>query len=87
MRTAHADELIKLKSAEPALRQVVLTLDSPEALKSAGYGNAVVPDQSVTVVLYDNLKATKVYAYKEAKDIDVAAIMKEVKEKLAPFKK
>jgi hypothetical protein len=87
VRTAHADELTKLKSAEPALKQVVLTLDGPEALKGAGYGNAIVPDHPVSVVLYDKLKVAKIYSYKDAKDIDVAAIMKEVKENFAPFKK
>jgi hypothetical protein len=87
VRAAHADELTKLKSAEPALQQVVLCLDGPEALKAAGYGNAIAPDKLVSVVLYDKMKVTKVYSYKEAKDIDVAAIMKEVKENFAPFKK
>jgi hypothetical protein len=85
-RNTHADELTKLKSVEPALQQVVLCLDSAESLKSAGYGNAILPEKPVVVVLYDKLKVTNLYSYKDAKDIDVAAIMKEVKEKFAPFK-
>ena len=85
-RNAHADELIKLKSVEPALQQVVLCLDSAAGLKSAGY--ELNPEQPIVVVLYDKLKVTKIYPPKdETKDIDVAAIMKEVKEKFAPFKK
>jgi hypothetical protein len=85
VRTAHADELVKLKGAEPALQQVVLGLDSVAGLKAAGY--ELDPNQPVTVVLYDKLKVTKIYPKKGEKDIDVAAIMKEVKENLAPFKK
>jgi hypothetical protein len=85
VRAAHADELIKLKGAEPALQQVVLCLDSVAGLKAAGY--ELDPNQPITVVLYDKLKVTKIYPKKGEKDIDVAAIMKEVKENLAPFKK
>jgi hypothetical protein len=85
VRTAHADELTKLKSAGSALQQVVLCLDSVAGLKAAGY--ELDPDHPVTVVLYDKLKVSKIYPKKGEKDIDVAAIMKEVKENLAPFKK
>ncbi len=82
-RLAHADELIKLKSAEPPLQQVVLCLDSPAALKSAGYELT----EPITVVLYDKLNVKKKLEFKEMKDADVAAIMKYVKETFAPFKK
>ncbi len=82
VRTARADQLIKLKSAEPALRQVVLCLDSVAALKSAGYE---LPTEPLTVVLYDQLKVKKIYHPKD--DAAVAEIMKYVKDDFAPFKK
>jgi hypothetical protein len=83
VRTARADQLNKLKSAEPALRQVVLCLDSVAALKAAGY--ELDPNAPVTVVLYDQLKVAKIYHPKE--EANVATIMKYVKEEFAPFKK
>ena len=64
---------------------MVLCLDSTAGLKNAGY--ELDPEQPVVVVLYDKLKVTKIYPPKKTKDIDVAAIMKEVKEQFAPFKK
>jgi hypothetical protein len=85
-RAAHADELNKLKNAEqPPLQQVVLCLDSAAGLKRAGYD--LDPEKPVIVVLYDKLKVTKIYPFKEMTDADVATIMKEVTENFAPFKK
>jgi hypothetical protein len=85
VREAHADELAKLKSAEPPLKQVVLSLDGAAALQKAGY--TLKPEDQVTVVLYDKLKVTKKYDLKELTDAKVTEIMKEVKENLAPYKK
>jgi hypothetical protein len=86
VREVHAAQLAKLKGDEPALQQVVLGLDSAPALQKAGY--TISPEDQVIVVLYDQLKVAKVYTFKQAmKKMDVDAIMKEVKEHLAPFKK
>jgi hypothetical protein len=85
VREARADEVLKVKTQEPALQKVVLGLDGTSNLQKAGY--TLDPQQQVVVVLYDKLKVTKKYEYTDAKMVDVAAIMKEVKENLAPFKK
>jgi hypothetical protein len=85
VRETRAEELRKLKSAEPPLQQVVLALDSAAALQKSGYD--LKPNERIKVVLYDNLKVTKIYTVTDDKPLDVNAIMTEVKEKLAPFKK
>lgn len=86
VRVTRAEELGKLKSAEPPLQQVVLCLDSAAALQKAGYD--IDPKAQVIVVLYDKLKVTNVYTFTEKMtDDDVKKIMTEVKENLAPFKK
>jgi hypothetical protein len=85
-REAHAQELQKLKSAEPPLQQVVLALDSAAALQRAGYD--MPPNVQVRVVLYNQLKATRVKDFdKPPTEADVKAIMDEVKTKLAPSKR
>jgi hypothetical protein len=86
VREAHAQELQKLKSAEPPLQQVVLALDSAGSLQKAGYD--MPPTVQVRVVLYDQLKATRIKDFDKAlTDADVKSIMDEVKTKLAPSKK
>jgi hypothetical protein len=87
-REAHAQELLKLKSAEQQpLQQVVLALDSAASLQKAGYD--MPPTEQVKVVLYDKLKVggKKIYKYEKATDLDVKAIMDDVKTNLAPYKK
>ena len=84
MRAKHVDDLTKINTDKP-LRQVVLSLDSVGTLRTAGYD--IDPESYVIVVLYDKLQVTKVYTFKDMKTTDVEAIMKEVKENLAPFKK
>ncbi len=86
VREAHAQELQKLKSAEPPLQQVVLALDSAGSLQKAGYD--IPPSVQVRVVLYDQLKAIRIKDFNKAvTDADVKAIMDEVRTKLAPSKK
>jgi hypothetical protein len=86
VREARAEELSKLKSAEPQLQQVVLCLDSAAALHKAGYD--IDPKAQFVVVLYNELKVTRVFTSEKAMtEADVKEIMTEVKEKLAPFKK
>ena len=85
IREAHIQELQKLKSAEPALQQVVLAMDGPAALQKAGY--EMPPTEQVRVVLYDELKVSKIYNYEKLTDANVKEIVDEVKTKLAPFKK
>jgi hypothetical protein len=85
MRKAHAEELVKLKAAAK-LQQTVLTLDSAAALQKAGY--EIDPQAQVVVVLYDKVKVKRIYTFKTAMTkADVDTVVKEVKEKLAPFKK
>jgi hypothetical protein len=82
-RGAHADDVLKLRGADKPLQKLVLCLDSAAALKSAGYD--LDPAKQVIVVLYDELKVKDIRSC--ASENDVAAIMKEVKENFAPFKK
>ncbi len=83
VREVHAAQLTRLKGSEPALQQVVLCLDSAPDLLKCGYS---LDDQQIIVVLYDQLKVKKVYTGKDD-SLDVAGIMKYVREDLAPFKK
>src|SRR5262249_40390320 len=64
-REGYAEKLRTLKSAEPPLQQVVLSLDSAPALLKSGYG--IKPNDQIVVVLYDQLKATKVYTFTQEK--------------------
>jgi hypothetical protein len=88
VREAHADALGRIKSQEPALRQVVLALEGSTGLQKAGY--TLSPEDQVVVVLYDRLKVKHLYAFTAAKPLtaaDVDGIMKEVTENFAPYKK
>ena len=85
MRAKYVDVVTKINGTDKPLKQVVLSLDSVGALKSAGYD--INPEWHVAVVLYDKLQVTNVYTAVDPSKLDGAAIMKEVKENLAPFKK
>src|SRR5262245_49045078 len=79
IREAHVQELQKLKSAEKQpLQQVVLALDSPASLQKSGY--EMPPTLQVRVVLYNELKVSKVYNFEKGlTDADEKKIMDEVK--------
>jgi hypothetical protein len=86
IREGHIQELLKLKGAEPALQQVVLALDSAGSLQKNGY--EIAPTAQVTVVLYNELKVSKIYTFDKAMtEADVKKIMDEVMTKFAPYKK
>ena len=86
VREGHIQELQKLKGGESPLHQVVVALDSAAALQKAGY--EMEPKDQVRVVLFDELKVSKIYDRpKGVTDADVKTIMNEVQTKLAPYKK
>jgi hypothetical protein len=85
VRDGYAEKLRTFKTGESPLQQVVLALDSAAALQKRGYD--IKPNERIKVVLYDNLKVNKIYDVTDDKPLDVKAIMTEVKEKLAPYKK
>jgi hypothetical protein len=77
-----------LRGQKAALQQVVLAIDSPARLLQSNYD--IDPKAEVIVVLYDKLKIQNVYTFtptdKPLNDAGVNAVLKEVREKLAPKK-
>jgi len=85
VREVRAGEVKRVAGGEKALQQVVLCLDSDQALQKAGYPL----EKPITVVLYDKLKVAgkKIYTFESDDAVYVKGIMDDVKTNLAPFKK